>query len=312
VSTRAPALALSVVLVSAGGCWCGGWVDGSESIELGVDVDLQAVTGLSDSLDPYWRSYFEGLAVGSSGTVVAWGWDHDAEARFVERFTVGEADLRAAWAAPSAWWVVGDDGLVAVSGDLGQTWTTVVLGTDADLRAITSVGSRMVVVGDDVVRTQSIDGSWSEPAHDGEWGQLRALHREGGRLWAVGLEGVIWSTADPSEAWMREPSGVETDLFDVGHHYDGVIAVGAAGTLLLREAGVWTRVKTREQVDLIAYEREAVLAANGELFEITGKRHELSSIDSFPGARALGGEGGVLVVGDDGLAIFKDHVLCGY
>lgn len=305
---RVPSLALGVALASVGGCWCGGWVDGSEAIELGVDVDLHAVTGLGDLVD---GRVYRGLAVGAEGTVVAWGSSEEDYERFVERTTIADVDLRGTWTEPGAWWVVGGAGTLAVSGDQGQSWSLIELTTDADLYAITSVGSRLVVVGDDVVLTQSIDGSWSETP--GDWGQLRGVYSAPWRTWAVGLGGVIWSTEDPSGEWIAEPSGVEADLLAVGSFHGDLVAVGAAGTLLIREADGWDRVKTREDVDLIAYHGQAALGAGGELFELRGNnRVRLEQVDQFPGARALSRWGDAVIVGDDGLALVKQHFICGY
>lgn len=307
MSPRVPSFALIAALTSVCGCWCGGWVDGSEAIDLGVDTDLLAVTGLGDRVD---GRVHERIAVGAEGTVVAWGHaESDNQDQFVERFVIGDGDLRGAWAVPGAWWVVGDAGTLAVSGDQGQTWNHIALETDADLYAITSVGSRLVAVGDDVVLTQAIDGSWSETP--GDWGHLRGLFVAGSRIHAVGLGGVIWSSDDPSGEWIAEASGVEADLFAVGSFHGDVVAVGAAGTVLIRESDGWTRIKTREDVDLIAYAAEAVLGAGGELFELHGNvTIKLDRVDRFPGARAIVREGHAVIVGDDGMAIIKEHYRC--
>jgi hypothetical protein len=269
----------------------------SESLELGTDADLHAVAPLAEYVDDRNYAY---IAVGAGGTVVVWGDD------FVELSSVGELDLRAIWATEGSWWVVGDGGIAAVSGDRGLTWTIVELGTTANLRGITSVGSRLVVVGDDVVRVQSADGIWSEViAPAGDWGQLRAVYYDGSRVYAVGLGGVIWSAEDPSGEWVAEASGVDTDLFAIDTiSYEELAVVGAGGTMLVRDAGGWTRATTKVSVDLLDCNGGAVLGAGGEVFEV-GNNHELVRMKTFAGARAFSfqSHSDVVVVGEDGKAL---------
>jgi photosystem II stability/assembly factor-like uncharacterized protein len=285
-------------------------------MEFGVDVDLHAVVPLTERDGDRW---YEGIAVGSEGTVVAWG-SSDAES-FVEASSVGSANLRAVTARPSNWWVVGDGGLAAASGDRGQTWTPVDLGTDANLHAITEFETRLVAVGDEVVRVQVADGNWIavSPPKD-SWGRLRGLYYYNLRLYAVGLDGVIWSTTDPANAWIAESSGTNADLFALGSFYyrsnERVIAVGAGGTLLVRKDSGWDRVDSDEHTDLVGVVRAMALGADGELFEISS-RGELSRIDSFPGSRAFTYVSGapyryeprLIAVGDAGVAYAKDAVI---
>jgi hypothetical protein len=291
----------------------------TETIELETDADLHAVVRLPERNEG--NRIHTGLAVGAGGSVIAWGDDYDltnySHLPFVEHWQVGEADLHAAWADESTWWVLGDAGTVAVSHDLGLTWTPVDIGTTANLRGIAKVGSQLVVVGDGVVWVQGSAGNWTEAlAPAGGWGELRAVHHDGSRVYAVGLSGKIWSAADPSGEWVAENIGTDVDLFDVGRfrpHYNEVLiaVVGAAGTLLLRDASGWDRVNTRTSVDLIAYDDGGVLAADGELFEISEKQR-LRSVESLPGAQALSYVRGLgaLAVGADGVAYDKRYAVC--
>jgi hypothetical protein len=278
---------------------CGGW-DDSWAIELGTTADLFAVRSL-------YLTYPELIvAVGAAGTVVAWGQNA------VTVSTVGDATLRSVWVDEFVLWVVGDGGMAAVSNDRGLNWTIVELGTSADLYEIISVGSRLVVVGDDVVLVQAADGVWSEvtpPA--GGWGKLRAVHETVTRTYAVGLDGVVWSTMDPAGEWVRESAGVAVDLFDVGQHGEHVAIVGAGGTLVVRDGEEWSRAKTGVDVDLIGWSDGFVLGTDGQLYDVTSER-ELEYLETFPGARALVTQkyGGEIVVGDGGMARSKYYVTC--
>lgn len=317
------AAAATVALGTMDACLClgvdRGW-QATEVIELGISADLHAVVPLSDSDNA--RRY-EYLAVGAAGTVVAWGnGDGGTGELFVESSVIGDVDLRAAWAElidhdePPSWWVVGDGGTAAFSSDRGQTWTLADLGTSANLHAITDVGGRLVVVGDDVVRIRNADGTWSEPPTPaGGWGRLRGIHGDADseRVWAVGLDGVIWSAEDPSEVWVAEASGVGTDLFAIGSLYEGrVAAVGAEGTFLLHDASGWTRVETDEQNDFVGYGSNRVLAVNGDVFELEFRNDKvrLEHIETFAGARAFSPGYYLMVVGDAGVAASKDYLVC--
>jgi photosystem II stability/assembly factor-like uncharacterized protein len=187
--------------------------------------------------------------------------------------------------------------------------------TTANLRGITSFGSRLVVVGDEVVLVQLADGTWAEQLPpEGSWGQLRAVYNHGSRLYAVGLGGVIWSAEDPNGEWLAEPSGVEVDLFDVGPLGEIVGVVGAEGTLLVGGECGWTRVETGLSRDLINHEHYGVLAADGEVFEV-GENYELRPIDRIPGALALSYHGfnfydDLVVVGEGGEAALTSWYEC--
>jgi hypothetical protein len=323
MSTRALTLAIHLlgaaavgVALPSTGCllFCGGWGD-IEPLELGVSFDLHAVAALpyEDDTD---RSY-EGLAVGAAGKIVVWGF---ADEMFVEVSTVAAADLRAISAEPGSWWVVGDAGTAAVSGDRGQTWLPVELPTSANLHAIARVGSQLIVAGDEIVLVQDADGTWSETLPPGDsWGQLRALYSFEERLYAVGLGGVIWSTDDPRGEWVAEASGTQVDLFAIGDLYfhreaigQIVVVVGADGTVLVRKPNGWDRISNTERVDLVGYSNGRVLGANGELFDINS-RGKLSHVDTFAGARAIGEStsgAGVVAVGDEGAAFLKQLYYC--
>jgi hypothetical protein len=295
VNARALTLAISLLSASlaiAGISACnylgdcsGGWDDWP--LELDTSADLLAV---AEGTDVY-------VAAGTAGTVV-WAADWGSGSA-----TVGDATLRSLWIDEFVWWVVGDEGMAAVSGDRGLNWTIVELGTSADLYAILNVGSRLVVVGDDVVLVQAADGVWSEVTPPGGgWGKLRAVQDSATRTYVVGLDGVVWSATDPTGEWVRESVGVDVDLFDVVRYGDHVGIVGAGGTLLVRDGDGWSRAQTGVEVDLIAWAGGLVLGAEGQVYE---RRSELELLDTFAGARALATDkygDGIVMVGDGGMA----------
>jgi hypothetical protein len=221
------------------------------------------------------------------------------------------------------WVVVGDGGFAAVTNNSGETWTTLDLGTSADLHAVFTVDDSVVVVGDNVVRVLQADDTWLEPANPQVgWGQLRAgtsPSRAAGdrRTYVVGLGGAISSTTDPSAVWVAEDSGAGVDLFAVGPLGQAVAAVGANGTFLVREAGEWSPIETERTTDFVDYldfdPFGVVLAADGELLQCD--QDDLSEgfqhLDRFEGARDLVAQPlnlGLIVVGDAGLAVSIDYL----
>jgi hypothetical protein len=252
--------------------------------------------------------------------VVVWGRDHSDERDelFVELADLGDADLRGAWVNEleeydtASLWVVGDVGTVAVSDNLGITWDTLTLpGGAANLHAITGFSGRPVIVGDELVLVQLADGTWIEPLPPaGGWGQLRGVATVRERIYAVGLGGVVWSASDPSGEWIAEPIEVNVDLFAVGDYgspfappYE-VAIVGADGTLLLLRSNGWIRPNTGVTVDLLDFDGNFALGADGGVYEVDSDG-PLILTETIEGARALSVDalfGGLATVGDDGSA----------
>lgn len=316
LSTACAAVALGTLT----GCpfifGCGdetGW-QAQQPIALGVDADLEAVVQLHESEgDRHWSN----LAVGTAGTVVAWGETlGDTVEPFVERFVVGGSVLRDVTVSGTSWWVVGDGGMLAVSETRGQTWSTIGLGLTNHFHAIGSHLDKLVVVGDEVVVAQDPSGNWVEvPAPSGSWGQLRGLYSDGSRIYVVGLAGVVWSSEDPLGEWIAEDIGVDVDLFGVSAHVretTQILIVGAQGTALLGDSSVgWTVVETNTTVDLIACSESTLLGADGVVTELE-YAGDLTIVGTFAGARALRHEayGDLVTVGEAGAAVRVDDYEC--
>lgn len=274
-------------------------------IDLGVEADLHA-------LDRDGGTY---LAAGSAGTIVVWGTDHTRADPLtsVARFEVGEVELHAVLIAgrdfsPTGFWAVGDAGTVALSDNYGATWSVATL-TPADLHAITEHDNRLILAGDEIVLVRQFDGTWIEPpTPPSGWGSIRGLASDGERVHAVGLGGVAWSASDPLGEWIAEPTGVDADLLDVGGSYP-LVAVGAAGTVLVRDSNAWVSVESGVSVDLIDYHGR-VLAADGAIYRLE-EDGRLSHEEDFPGALAIHHHGSnTFVVGEGGLATAPAKLGC--
>lgn len=328
-NTPIPSVAAIAVLWALHGCsppCAGGVWQPARSIDLGTNANLRAVAAPTFPIG----AVAPAMVVGSGGTVltwaVEWGNSFDGEPD-VEAFDLADVELRAVTdAGEGRWVVVGDGGFAAVTDDSGQTWATLDLGTSANFYAAFAVEDRVVVVGDEVVRVLETDNTWLEPAApQGGWGQLRAggwtaQYGEGPSTFVVGLGGVIASTSDPSGVWLAEDSGVSVDLFAVGRLHLTAAAVGANGTFLVRDAGEWSSMETERTVDFVDYQEVdpygVLLAADGEIlqFELYHLSEGFRHIDRIEGARDLVAQPvipGLIVVGDAGLAVSIELVLCG-
>jgi hypothetical protein len=280
-------------LATASACCPGdGWEE-SRPIDIGVSADLNAVAHLQDAEFLY-------LAVGSGGTVVAWADDYIGHVTKKSWTIPGDVELRGALSRPFGesheWWVIGDGGFAAVTDDRGETWSTVDVGTTADLHAILEVDERLVVVGDAGVRVLESDGTWIEPpAPTDGWGQLRdvALGESTERLCAVGLGGLILTANGPTDDWVAEDSGTSADLFAVGEFLEERLigATGATGTVVVRDvdSSEWRSLDSGIEADIIDYRDDHFLTADGELLEAGYERDVwgLEHLETLPGARAL-------------------------
>jgi hypothetical protein len=298
---------------------CGGWQD-PEPIPFGINADLAAVTSIrSCNALECW------LAVGAEGTIVWARWPTDATEFEIGSFDLGDADLTATLTTDSAWWVVGASGTVAHSTDAGATWQSVDPGTSANLYGIAQHADWIVAVGDEVVVVHRPNEDWADaPPPPGGWGELRGVHSHRTRVYTVGSGGIVWSAADPSDEWILENVGVDTDLFAVSgpqSDADRVLIVGARGTLVVgnHDEG-WRRVATKTTADLLSISYSKILVAGGEVLEHflpsskPNSTDELLSIDTLaPDARALASSGRrVAVVGDGGDAQRSTRVVCGF
>jgi hypothetical protein len=186
------------------------------------------------------------------------------------------------------------------------------------------MGYRTVILGDDVVLLEQPDGTWTPlpPPDDGGWGDLRA-----GTTWYqtyfVGLEGVVWTNADPldpASPWIRESTGTTADLFAVDTGLGGVeteeimLVAGSEGTLLTHDHwnSVWDSIDTGLTVDFIRYSNGILLTEDGELLQPSGQygegEIELRPRGAYPGALGLDGwPDDLVVVGVDGLARHLYH-----
>jgi photosystem II stability/assembly factor-like uncharacterized protein len=311
-SSRELVLALACVTLSGCSPECGedpldlGWSVLAEVIDTGTPAELRGIHS-----PPAGETH---VVVGSDGTVLVW--DHLTGS--LESYPVpGAPDLWGVHGSMQEAWIVGDGGFLARSYDGGASWQALDTGSTADLRAVwTSPAddSLMVVaVGTGTVLVRTPNGVLLEPvAPSGDWGSLEDVYCWGrddsiGCL-AVGLEGVVWATDDPSGSWSPVSKGTTESLHAVS---DVVLADGQAHTLVggehgtlmeLHGDGSWTSVEgVVESTETIEHLGEyGVLTDAGRLVLGDGE-----VLDWAAGARATSTGDWLAVVGADGYLAYR-------
>jgi photosystem II stability/assembly factor-like uncharacterized protein len=155
----------------------------------------------------------------------------------------------AAMPAPSLTYVLCEQGLLLVTADEGNTWTTRKIADSQGLKALAFLdANRGVVAGDGgvILTTADAGKSWT-PRKTGTNQNLSDMQMTGEQGWAVGFDGVVLHTTDGGQTWERQNSGV-TQALEALHFLDGKNgwAVGWSGTILHTTDGgvMWKQVKT--------------------------------------------------------------------
>ncbi len=230
--------------------------------------------------------------------------------RFEARRPPDGRSVHAALATGDGLWICGDGGLLAVSRDLGATWRTLDVGSEAALHALAvTPDGHIWVAGDGGVaarvtgqRTAVVERIELETA-----ARICAIHAIREEVALVGSDGMIhrWRDGDA----ISIATGAER-LTGLAHTRSGTwIAVGAAGFLSRSPDGAWySRVKLPGAADLEAI----AVAADGTIVTVGDSGVAFVSTDdgrSWRGKQiglghlraAVRFGGGVLVGGDGGI-----------
>lgn len=270
---------LSAALGSGASCGdseCNRWSQ-PEALDLGVTVDLHAVTFTKNGGDPRWF-----WAVGADGTVVEVGDD------VVVHHPVA-VDLHDVATDGDYIYAVGDAGTVVRGRRTGApAWEVIDLGVTTSLWRVLPSGARTIVLGDDVFQVRdAVTDTWSSPPRPpGGWGELRALVRDpvDKVMVVVGRGGQAWSARDILGVWKPVDMGTQEDLLASWND----LVFGTHGTILKREAEGWRRIEVAETVDFVAMAPDDyLLGSDGRAFQWS-KFHGLTSFATVePGATDL-------------------------
>jgi photosystem II stability/assembly factor-like uncharacterized protein len=179
--------------------------------------------------------------------------------------------------------VAGDGGALATTSDGGVTWTQVATSTSAALRGATVAPSAgvMLAFGDGGVALRSADAgaSWTSVSVPGAADFHGVATDDGAHaVYAVDDAGAIWSSGDGALTFRRESvAPVRLDAVAMSDDGAQVVAVGAGGTVLVRDAsGGWSYAARPTASDLHA----ALVTSGGARFYVAGDAGELhTSVD---------------------------------
>jgi photosystem II stability/assembly factor-like uncharacterized protein len=236
------------------GCCENEWKHPNE-IQLDTDADLNAVAG----------KFGQYIFATSDGQLISGGTVEYAGTVPLNAIATGGYLLD----DDRGYWAVGDEGTFLRRTQLG-TWEQIDLATNARLTDVLALDYSVVIVGDGVVRVWTGGPDWVAPPEPaGGWGELRAVFGDDERVWAVGADGVAWTTTYAEAGWTAEDTGLgEVNLNDGGWTgNDGqFVMVGDAGSMAYYDGVRWTPVRTHIDEDLVAYTQRVALARDGRLF----------------------------------------------
>lgn len=194
-------------------------------------------------------------------------------------------------------WGASDDALIAVgnAGAVmlwdGLTWSESFSGTDADLHGVwgSSADDVWIVGGsDDAQATQGVillrvGAAWAPSAQDGHYAsQLTAVWGNDTDRWIVGhsVSGAALILTWQTDAWVREPVGIDCDLSGIDGRSGQVFAAGGDGTrgiVLTRENGEWAEISETAGLDLVGEPDLTGVSLAGDLLWVSGEQGYVAS-----------------------------------
>lgn len=219
-----------------------------------------------------------------------------------------------------AFWIVGDNGLIARS-ETGISWETRNSGSDGRYFSITSNGETLVAVGldrlDGTARVaSSLDGiDWVEMRLDGLNGNpLQSVAWSGSRFLAVG--GPIIASSPDGFSWVFE-------VFDPDLWLDTIVSDGFATILAGQRFNLYQVFKSEDQgenwegtlsdiriFDLAWTEHHFVFVDGGNIWSSSsGQSWQINQVGLGGGGTALTGTGGgLLLAGSNGWILRSQRV----
>jgi photosystem II stability/assembly factor-like uncharacterized protein len=163
-------------------------------------------------------------------------------------------------------YVCGNNGVLLFSGDMGQTWTTIVTGTTENLRSISFVNDNSlhtnqvttIVTGSNgiVMISKDFGKNWSSST-SGVTEQLNAVFSVGNdRYFAVGNNGTMISSNDAGDSWRVESTNIIENINDIKFLGDFTVGIAACdnGIMLRTTDGglTWDIISVPTENDLYA------------------------------------------------------------
>lgn len=147
------------------------------------------------------------------------------------------SDLTAICASGRDLWVVGTDGCLLGSRDLGGNWNRIPIGTSATLWTVGAISDGVVLAGGQggtIIRSLDAGLSWVQSKVEMDCVYGMSLQPWGKPSWAVGTRGTVLRSDDVGASWRPVGTPVVADLYAVLYSMQSheLWVVGDSGTLL--------------------------------------------------------------------------------
>lgn len=188
------------------------------------------------------------VAVGNGGIVVATA-DGGKTWQTIEvpKSSIANKLMRVKAVAGGTGWAVGEAGMILRTGDFGKTWERMGNEEDTAWNDVVATGTQVVVVGEfgKIKISEDNGATWQAVTGPVKTSLMSVAFKDAQTGVAVGLGGVVLATRDGGHTWLQQQSPSAEHLFSV--LWDGTrwLAAGAAGTILVGDAGVHEWKATR-------------------------------------------------------------------
>ena len=167
----------------------------------------------------------------------------------------------------TTWVAIGEDGVILISRDNGDTWTQKTSGTTKFLNGVAHNGDTWVVVAlGGVILVSTDDGNTWAQKTSGTTKSFRGVACNNTTWIAVGKGGTILRSTDNGDTWTQKPSGTTVGLAGVACNGSAWVAGGDAGTVLVStdDGNTWAQKEGFEPKGMEA------IACNGKTWIVVG------------------------------------------
>jgi photosystem II stability/assembly factor-like uncharacterized protein len=170
-------------------------------------------------------------------------------------YTITADNLNSVYSSGNDVWIASNTGKIYKTGKTNFSVTSVNIDTNFNISSVYFVNTSLGYIcgqSGKIFKTVNGGANWTVSNSGVTSVNLNAISfTDESKGVAVGNSGSIFTTADGGASWTSAFPVTTRNLLDVKYFSDGIIAVGAYGTILTKEiSGSWTNVITRTDSDI--------------------------------------------------------------